>query len=183
MRVEAVGQLALGTLDLGLFHRWGDRPDNALSYLVLQIEDVVETAIKSICPKMYATSSLDELPRDAHSVCNPANASFQHIAHPEFSSHLLHVDGAPFVCEAGMAGDHEQRFEPRERRRDLLNHSVGEILLLGIAAHVLERQHRDGRLVREWRGGTQTIAQPAMRSRNGIGADRLGNVLEVLFAP
>jgi hypothetical protein len=34
-----------------------------------------------------------------------------------------------------------------ERGRDLLDHPVGEIFLLRIAAHVLKGQHRDRRLV------------------------------------
>ena len=42
--------------------------------------------------------------------------------------------------------------EPRERGDNFLNHPIGKILLLGIAAHVLERQHGDGRLVRKSRG-------------------------------
>ena len=37
----------------------------------------------------------------------------------------------------------------RERGDDLLDHAVGEIFLLRVAAHVLERQHRDRRLVGE----------------------------------
>jgi hypothetical protein len=38
----------------------------------------------------------------------------------------------------------------RQRSDDILHHPVGKILLLGIAAHVLERQHRDRRLVGQW---------------------------------
>src|SRR5262249_9163180 len=46
--------------------------------------------------------------------------------------------------------------DTRECGDDLLDHTVGEVLLLRVAAHVLERQHRDGRLVgqrQRWRGG------------------------------
>ena len=64
----------------------------------------------------------------------------------------------------------------------LVNHPIRKILLVGIAAQVLKWQHGDGRLVREWRDRSQPITQRAMRSRNGVGADRLGNVLEVLLA-
>ena len=55
---------------------------------------------------------------------------------------------------ARIASDYEQRFETRERGDDLLNHSVREVFLFGVAAHVLERQHGDGGLVWEWRGRT-----------------------------
>src|SRR5205809_7910216 len=98
--------------------------------------------------------------------------------------------GVPIQCrltferKARIASDNEQRFETRKRGDDLLNHSVREVFLLGIAAHVLERQHGDGGLVGKWRGRTQPIAQCTKRSRAyGKSADRLGDVLELLFAP
>ncbi len=111
--VVALGRLALGTLDLGLFHHRRDRPDNALSHLVLQIEDVAETTIKPVCPKMGPGGGIDELSCDAHPVYRFANAAFQHVAHPKLASNLLHVDGAPLVGEARVAGDDEQRLEMR----------------------------------------------------------------------
>ena len=45
-----------------------------------------------------------------------------------------------------MARDHEQPLDAREARDDVLDHPIGEIVLRRIAAHVLKRQHRDGRL-------------------------------------
>jgi hypothetical protein len=80
--IETLGRLALGTLDLGFFNRWRDRPDNALSHLVLQTEDVAEPAIKPVRPKMCPGGGIDKLSRDAHSVCRFANAPFQHVTHP-----------------------------------------------------------------------------------------------------
>lgn len=38
----------------------------------------------------------------------------------------------------------------RESPVMISHHAVGEILLLGVAAHVLERQNRDRRLFRPW---------------------------------
>jgi hypothetical protein len=73
--------------------------------------------------------------------------------------------------------------EPRKRRNDLLNHSVGKILLLRIAAHVLERQHGDRGFVWECRGRTEPLGQRAMRSRTySVSPDRLRDVLELLLA-
>src|SRR5262249_58814892 len=103
---------------------------------------------------------------------------------PKSAPDFFNIDGSAFKGEARIASDDEQRFEQRKRRNDLLNHSVREVFLLRIAAHVLKRQHGDGRLVREWWGRTQPIAQRAISSRAyGKSADRLGNVLELLFAP
>jgi hypothetical protein len=37
----------------------------------------------------------------------------------------------------------KQRFEPRERRDDFLNHPIRKVLLLGITGNALERQDRE----------------------------------------
>jgi hypothetical protein len=83
---------------------------------------------------------LNQLARDAHACSGLADASFQHVAHTEFAADLPHIDRAPFVGEGRVAGDDEQRADARQRGGDVLHHAVGEILLLGVTAHVLERQ-------------------------------------------
>src|SRR5262249_46128584 len=75
------------------------------------------------------------------------------------ASDLLYVHRFAFERKARIASDHEQPFEPREGGYDLLNHSIRKIVLLGIAAYVLKRQHGDRRLVWEWWGRIQSIAQ------------------------
>src|SRR5229473_1431043 len=39
--------------------------------------------------------------------------------------------------------------EPRQRCGDFVHHAISEVFLIGITAHILERQHRDGRLIRK----------------------------------
>ena len=39
--------------------------------------------------------------------------AFQHIAHSKLAPDLLHIDGAPLVCEARVASDDEHRLEMR----------------------------------------------------------------------
>src|SRR5262249_6359379 len=72
----------------------------------------------------------------------------------------------------------------RLSRNDLLDHPVGKVLLLRIAAHILERQHCDRRLVGEgqrrllWSRrarGSSSIADP-------IDPHRPGNVFDLLLA-
>src|SRR5215472_7115743 len=46
-----------------------------------------------------------------------------------------------------MTRDDEERRYPRQRGDDLLRHAIGKIVLPGVAAHVLERQYRQGRFV------------------------------------
>jgi hypothetical protein len=158
--VETVGRLAFGTLDLGFFHRWRDRPDNALSHLVLQIEDVAETTIKPFRPKMCPGGGIDELSRDAHPIGRFANAALQHVTHPELAPDLLHVDGAALVCEARVAGDDEQRLEMRQRRDDVIYHPVREIFLFRIGAQVGEGENGDRGFIGQSKG---LINRPAVR--------------------
>src|SRR5437763_16890256 len=83
-----------------------------------------------------------------------ASRPLKDVAHAKPASDLLHIDGFAFERKARIASNHEQPFEPRERGGDFFNHSVRKILLLGIARHVLERKHGDGRLVgqgKKWR--------------------------------
>jgi len=76
-----------------------------------------------------------------------AHRPFKDVAHAKPVSDLLYIDGSAFVRKARIASDHEQPFEPRERSGDFLNHPIREVILFGVAAHVLERQHGDGGLV------------------------------------
>src|SRR5258708_38843486 len=76
---------------------------------------------------------IDEVSRDADPVWGFANAPFQHVAPPKLGPDLLHVDGAPLECETRVAGDDEQRLETRQRRDDVLDHSISEVGLSGRA--------------------------------------------------
>ena len=92
---------------------------------------------------MAAVQRVDQLGGDAHPVAALAHAAFQHILHAELLGHLAHVGRRALVGKARIAGDHKEPVEPRQRGDDVLGDAVGEIFLLGIARHVLERQHRD----------------------------------------
>src|SRR6266436_6313669 len=105
---------------------------------------------------MRPAQSVDQLGGDAHARTPLPHRAFKHIADAQFAADLLHVDRLALVGKARVAGDHEQPADARERGDDLLDHAVGEIFLLRVAAHIGERQHRDRGLVREgerWRFG------------------------------
>jgi hypothetical protein len=107
---------------------------------------------------MCPSGGIDKLSCDADSICRFANATFQHVAHPELASDLLHVDGAPLVREARVAGDDEQRLEMRQRRDDVIDHSVREIFLLRIGAQVGEWQNSNGGFIGQRKGVINTQA-------------------------
>ena len=151
--VEALGRLALGPFDLGLLQLGRDGAHHARGHLILQIEDVRQLAVETVRPEMRARRSIDELPGDAHPVARLAHAAFEHVAHAELAPDLLHVHRPALVGEARIARDDEQPAQARQGGGDVFHHAVGEILLLGIAAHVLERQDGDRGLVREASAG------------------------------
>src|SRR5712672_1298767 len=96
---------------------------------------------------MGTCRGVDELSGNPHATTRLADAAFQHITHTKLASYLLDVDGLAFVSERRVTGDHEQGFEPGQRRDDVLNHPIREKLLLSLTAQVLKRQYRDGGLV------------------------------------
>jgi hypothetical protein len=63
------------------------------------------------------------------------------------------------VGEGRIAGDDEQPADAAEGGNDLLDHAVGEILLLRIAAHIGKRQYRDRRLVGERQSRRVTLTR------------------------
>src|ERR1700754_262205 len=114
---------------------------------------------------MRACNRIDQLPYDANFPRCLAHGPLKDIMDAKPASDLLDIDGFAFEREARIASDHEQPFEPRKRGDDLLHHSIREVFLIGIAAHVLERQHGDGWLVGKGWGRTQPIAQCARLPR------------------
>ena len=98
---------------------------------------------------MRAGLSFYELRCDAQTGAGFSHALFNDIANAELAPDLPHIDRLAFVDEAGIARDCEQPLDVREAGDDVLDNSVGEVVLLGIAAHVLKWQNGDGRRVRQ----------------------------------
>ena len=121
-----------------------DRGDDRRGDLVLHREDIGESAVVAFGPDVAAGRQVVELRGDAHAVARLAHAAFQDIGDAELRADLLHTDGLAFVDEGRIARDHQEPAQPGERGDDVLADAVGEILLLRIAAHVVEGEHRDG---------------------------------------
>ena len=168
--VEALGGLALGAFDLGLLQLRRDRADHAGGDLILQIEDVRQSAIEVIGPQMRAGRSVDQLGGDAHPLRRLADSALDHVTHAKFPAHLLHIRGPSLVREARIAGDHEQPANVTERSDDVLDDAVCEVFLLRVVAHVLEGQNGDRRLVRKRRAG-----RTADEADEAVAAARHGN--------
>src|SRR6516162_3396820 len=101
---------------------------------------------------MRACRSIDQLPGYPHPIPRPPHTALKQVAHTEFAAYLLHIDAAALIGKCGCSSDHEKPMKSAERCRDFLDHAICKVLLVRIAAHVLERQHGDGGLVWKWRG-------------------------------
>jgi len=92
---------------------------------------------------MRPAQRVDQLGGDAHSTACFAHRAFEDIADAELATDLLHIDRLALVGEARIAGDDEEPADAGERRDDLLNHAVGEVVLLRIGAQIGEGENRD----------------------------------------
>ena len=163
--VHAVRRLALRAEAFRRVELRLDRRHDVFGDLVLHGEHVGDLAIVALRPQVCAGRDVVELRRDAHAAAFLAHAAFDHVAHAELLGDLLHVHGLALVDEGRVARDDEEPAQLRERRDDVLADAVGEILLLGLAAEVREREHRDGRTV----GQRQCGRRGAARIRTGRG--------------
>src|SRR6266853_1169167 len=89
---------------------------------------------------MRACHRINQLPCDANFPRCLAHRPLKHIAHAKPASDLLDIDSFAFEGETRVTCDNEQRLKARQRSDDFFHHAVGEIFLLGIAAHVLKRK-------------------------------------------
>src|SRR5215472_17071036 len=129
---------------------------------------------------MSRVAGVDQLPGHADAAADLAHAALEYVAHAELASDLLHIDHAPLVDEAGVAGDDEEPAPARERGQDVLGDGIGEIFLVLIAAHIEKRQNRDRRLVGERQCRTRSFRGGA--EPRPIDPHRPGDIFELLLA-
>src|SRR5262249_23607303 len=131
---------------------------------------------------MCASRRLDQLRRNAHPSAGPPHRAFQNIAHAQLAPDLLHVNSITLVRKTRITGDYEEPANAADGSSDLLDHAVGEILLLRVAAHVGEGQHCDRRLVGEGQGWSRKDPGRRRTGCDPVGSYPPRNVLERLIA-
>src|SRR5215471_12663881 len=162
-----------------------DRRHDPFGDLVLHGEDVAEIAVVALGPNVIAGFRLDQLRGDPQPVAALADASFEHVAHAELASDLLHINRAAFVDEAAVACDDKEPPELRQRRGDVFDHAIGEDFLLGVGAHVRERKRRDRGLVWERQWFWRARRRPLSGDRavpNSVNPHGSRDVLDLLLA-
>jgi hypothetical protein len=153
-----------------------DRGNHQRGNLVLQLEDIFEAAVKTVCPAVRPGGSVDELAGDADTLASPAHGTLQDVTDSQLRGGRPDVDGAPFEHESRCARHDEQPVEASERRREILDETIRKMIILWIAAQIVERHDRQRRLVgKGWRPQRSGAGTRCPK----VDIDRLGDVLQL----
>src|SRR5471032_1003254 len=137
---------------------------------------------------MPTIARIDQLRGDPDPVASLAHAALEHVADAKRLGHVGHRDRCFLVDEGRVTRDHVQLGQLREVSNDVLADPVGEILLFGITAHVVEREHGNGSLVgnRRRRGSgrraTSQCGYLTLLDDNAEYLDRPHDVLDSMIA-
>ena len=169
-----------------------ERGDDLLGQFILNGENIVEIAIEAARPDMAAARRIDQLRGDADAIARLADAAFEDIANVERLGDLGDWRDGLLVKERRIARDDMQFRQFGEVGDDVFADAVGEIFLLGVAAHVVEGEHGDRRLARSGRrrrflrrglfGWSRGFRLRRYADLERIDADRLEDVLELRLA-
>ena len=93
---------------------------------------------------MLAIFAIDQLRVDADLLTDATYATFQQIPYAKLGSDGAQIHRSAFIGKCRVACDHEQARDTRQISSQILGNPVGKIFLLGVIAHIIKRQHRDG---------------------------------------
>ena len=112
-------------------------------YLILHLEEVGETPIKTIRPEMTAVLGVDQLHVDSHLALIALDRTLQYVADAKLLADLPCVNILALESEGGVARDHEGAAQAGKPGGEIFRDAVGEIILIRIAGEICERQHDD----------------------------------------
>ena len=112
---------------------------------VLHVEQIGDGLVEPLGPKVIAGFGVDQLHVHPKPVAATLHRAFEHVADVQLAADLLEINRFAFVGECGVSADDERAADARQVRGQALGHAIDEIVLLGIAAEIGERQHNDGK--------------------------------------
>jgi len=140
---KALRRLAKGAANLGISNGWQDSSDDSHPDLVLHRKHIFECAIITLSPNVVPRLRIDKLGGDTNTAATAAHAAFQNVPDTQLTSYLLRSDLAPLVEKAGVACDNKERGTTCQLGDDVVGYTVRKILLIWVAAHVVECEHCD----------------------------------------
>ena len=123
------------------------RGHDLLHDLILQGKDVLQRSVILLGPHVVAGGGVDQLRSDPYLLVGFLHTAFQHVAHPHLVADVLHFHRLAFVGEGRIAGDDKQTGDLGEIAGQHFGEAVAEVVLLGIATQIHQRQHDDGGFV------------------------------------
>ena len=160
-----------------------------LRHLALEREDVPHVALVGFGPEVTVRRGIHEEGRDPDAVPRAEHRAFDDRAHVEGAGDVPERRVRALVAHDRRPRDDAQRADLRQACDQRFRHAVREIVLLGIAGEVLEREHRDRidapsilgalALIAREGGGPRRAHAPEVRvqlARGGVAA--LGTLLQ-----
>ncbi|MET4092888.1 hypothetical protein ABID60_008643 [Bradyrhizobium sp. S3.5.5] len=180
--LKVVGRLALGALDFGALQSRGDCADDAARQPILQVEKIFDLTVKPVRSEIQAGRRVDQLTGNSDSIAGLAHTAFEHVANAQLLTDLFDVDRPALVGQSRMSRDDEKRLRTRQSRNDVLDHTVGKIVLLRIRAQVGEWKDRDRGFVGERERRFRRLGS-AVGGRCALGGKRFPDLTHEAEAP
>ena len=179
VEVLAAAQVVVVGLDIGLL-RLADgalllvsqhatqRLDDVARDLVLDGEHVLQLPVVALGPELVAVGDIHQLGGEAQHAPGLANAALEDGVDLELLADGTDVLAFSLEGKGRGARCHPKCGHPGEGVDDFLGDAVGEVLVVGIGAHVEEREHRNGLAL------LGDGHDPAAGRRRGAGVDGQG---------
>src|SRR5262249_8838645 len=139
----------------------------------LQAQQIDGVPIVRLRPDLALVANVNQVRRHAHAIALAARAAADQIVDTELAADFVGALLGPLVSHGRLPSDDPETFriEPAEMDDHLLGDTVAQILLLWVAAAVLDRQYRQHRPLTLW--SALELETPAAPPRIELGAIRV----------
>jgi hypothetical protein len=139
-RIDRAGRSQPGTLfcsDPNL-----DLSGNRARHLALQLQDVGQVSLVFTGPEMCIGRGVNQLDADLHAIAAALHRAFYDGVDIQRARNFRERTFGAFEPHHRRARDDAERADSGKIADEGLGHSVSEVLLLGVARQIVQRQHR-----------------------------------------
>src|SRR5215469_1178479 len=109
--------------------------------VVLDLKNVLKLSIVAFRPEMVAARNVDQLCVYPYSVGRLVNTTFQYGFHVQLLPHDMQIDMLALEGNGGTPRGNPQLFKFCQCVDDFFGEAIRKKIILGVGAHVCERQH------------------------------------------
>lgn len=149
--VEIVGQTPLHQRRFLRQHLRAQGLRDRVRELRLQLEQRVrvQLAVVGLGPQVLVGFRIDQLRIDAHAFVDLLHAAFEHVRNAQFAGDLAQIFLRIAALHHRGTRNHLERPDLDQLGQQIVVHAVHEGICFGVVREILERQHRDGMIVRD----------------------------------